>query len=311
MVSMISHRERMRDLPKRLGSFASTRKPHLAALAPLEEVVRSSTSLPWTYDVSRTQPPYFHEFAYTEAIGGLMIAPQSAEIAARLVEKALTESSSIFDPLPGIWERHRQSGTLDKYDLKDPSSVHRKVAFLPGSNLFASMVSREALTRLMHEDSEVVIKPHPLTEDNLLACLGIEFGYHRILEPGVSGFACLFQAQQVYATSATELALYAALLGRPVTNIGNVQTEARGAYHPLFRLIAGRPGNEARDILTRVLKSPYSGVFWPHDPEAQARIATYVGAALELRQFFKPLVCEEPRLDWAARMSGSPKNADR
>lgn len=301
MVTTALHQEAMDTANERLD-LQSIRRPHLSDLIPLEAIVREHCPLPVTYDVSKTQPPYFNEFTYGECLGGLMLAPQSCEIAARMTELAVNDDAGHrqFDPLPVILERLATTSTLDKYQLNPVSRPEvTDVAFVPGTNLFRDIVSREALTRAMFENDALIIKLHPLTHDQHIRELAGEFGYHRLIDPQESGWAYLSQATRIYATSTTEMGLYASLFNKPVHNISQFMKEHTGAFHQFFRHIGPDPSTSTERLL-RVLRSPFSGVFFPQDPNVEERISIYLRTVMEVRQAFKPLVYEMSPRQWAS-----------
>lgn len=304
MVTTPSHQLRLtdRDVQDRkiTPEFAALRGTHLDRLAPLEELVRELAPLPVSYDVTRLQLPFFQEFTYTEMLGGLYVAPQSSELAARMAAAAATDfAQHSFDAADAVL-----AAAGDKYRLGDIGDLKpSKVAFLPGSNIFAEAVSREALTRLMHEDPEVVIKPHPMTGLDLVRHLGRSFGYHRILEPLVSGWACLQAADAVYVTTTTEMGLYAALRSTPIANLSAFPAEARGVYNPFYRLLWRESPIGRLRRLRQVLSSPLSGFVHPDDPDPRGRLEAYFAAAMAARELMRPLVHEIDPAAWSAAIA--------
>lgn len=278
---------------KKIGpDFAAMRGGHLDALSGVEAVIRTAAPLTASYDINRAHAPYFHEFTYTECLGtGLLVSPMSAEVSARLVQMGLDRPEQGFDSASAVLAQREERGTLDKYKLDTSAAPKVKaVAFLPGSNIFRDMVSFEALSRAMHDDYDLMLKPHPLSDEGLIAHLCQTFGYHRVLAPNVSGDACLMAAERVYAMTTTELGLYAVLMGKPIRNVGNYWNEGRGAYSAFYRLLWGKSPDDAKAILTHALNSPFSGFFHKDDPDLESRAATYFKAAMDFRAMFKPLI---------------------
>ena len=297
---MVDHDVHVRKIGK---EFSTIRKPHLEILQPLVEYAKEQSELPVVYDVTRLNPPYFHEYTFTEFLGCLYISPQSTEVAARLVDfasKTETEQSS-FNIVTEIFKRNEFEPTLDKYRLNNEEieNYPKKVVFIPGDNIFKPMISREILTRIMIENDECKIKPHPMTSPDLIRVLGREFGYRRILDPMLSGWNCLKHAQEVYCSTSTEMGIYASILEKPIYNIGNFFNEAKGAYSPFYRLLWNKAPDECSDILYNVLNSPYSGVFHPKDPDVRNKIKTFFAKSLEIREDMKPLVYEIGPTEWA------------
>lgn len=282
---------------KKIGKeFAAMRGDHMHALSPVEKVIRQAAPLTASYDVNRNQPPYFHEFTYTEMLGtGLLVSPMSVEVSARLVQRALDRPEQGFDAAAAVLEQRQKRGTLDKYKLNPNGQPTAKaVAFIPGSNIFKDIVSFEALSRAMWEDPELVIKPHPLSDVGLINHLSHTFGFHRVIDPFVSGDACLMAAERVYACTATEMGLYAVLMGLPIRNIGNVWNEGRAAYSAFYRVLWNKTPDEAKAVLTHVLNSPFSGFMHKDDPDVAERVSTYFAAAMDIREACKPMFPTPP-----------------
>lgn len=303
MALLPSHDIRLYDAQdeKISPEMAARRAPHLAALEPLDRLARELTPLPISYDVMRLQPPYFHEFSYTEMLGCVWITPQSSELAARVVESALADTELWpFDAAANLPLR-------DKYLSDGCRARPKKVAFLPGNNVFHHAVSPEILLRLLHEDPEVVLKPHPLTNDELKRHLGrgVMGGYSRILKPSLSAAALLPHLKVAYVTTSTEMGLYAVLMNIEIRNLTRLPFEPRGTYTPFYRLLWGLSKPKAKDRLRRLLNSPLSGFFHPDDPDVRQKMEIYFANAMRLREPFRPLVQEFTPDRWAELISPS------
>ena len=295
MVTIESQQKRLSDNEtqnaKLTVDFAKLRSEHLKLLAPLEEEIRRQAPLPISYDIGRSQPPYFNEFTYTELLGGLYVSPQSCEAAARMVQEAVDCQDPILaDVMDFIPLR-------DKYKLDEkPLASPPNVVFLPGTNIFRIAVSKENLSRLMHEQEDIMLKLHPLTDEGLTRFLGMNFGYHRLIGGRVSGAAVLSASQRVWVTTSTEMGLYAMLEGKPVGNITNYAYEPRGSYNPFYRVLWN--ATNKRRAIRQVLNSPLSGFFHPEDPHVREKIGKYFEHAMSWRAAYKPLVEEYSRMEW-------------
>lgn len=282
---------------KKIGpDFADMRGDHLHELTAAEAVIRAAAPLPISYDVSRTQPPYFSEYTYTECLGsGLLVSPMSVEASARMVQMALDHPDQGFDAASAVLDQVQRRGTLDKYKLDAREAPTAKaVAFLPGSNIFREAVSLEALSRAMHDDDELVIKPHPMTGREAIGELCSRFGFGRVVVPSVSGHACLMVAERVYTVTTSEMGLYAVLMNKPVRNVGDFWNEGRGTYSAFYRPLWGHSVEDAKATLTHALNSPYGGYMHKDDPALADRVSTYFAGAMQVRAFLKPLIPTRP-----------------
>lgn len=264
-----------------------TKRPGLKAVEPIEEALRRRSPFPISYDVNRSQPWYFSEFAYTEFMGGIYVYPQNDELACKIMQAAVPGDLAV-EAL--FREREQREGTLDKYQLPATDLRPKKIVILPGTNLLTTLVSREALTRCMWEDEEIVIKPHPITHENEIKRLKFEFGAGRVLPAQVSGAAMIRSADVIYTVGSTELAMYGVLHGARVVNIGNVFFERTAAYYPMMRRVQDQPQAVARARLLEMLTAPDTGVLFPEDPAWPEKMDAFFENAMALRQQFKPLV---------------------
>lgn len=305
MVSVQSHEYRMSDkrqLSKQISpEFVRRRGQHLERLHPLEDLVRELSPLPVSYDVGRGQPPYFTEFTYSEMLGAFFVNPQSSEMAYRVVQEACDRGRQGFDAAAAVLARAGDKYTLDGAPA---GPLPKQVAFIPGSNCFQEMASKEVLMRLAHEQPDLIFKPHPMTSDGTLRQLGMLVGYQRIAKPLESGWAYLLAAEEVWATTCTEMGLYAALLGKKVRNCGHVRHEAFGAFAPFYRLIWNKDVRQAADALRLALNSYGSGFIHPDDPDVEGKMRSALDLAMELRQPFKPLALEYEPAEYAAMARG-------
>jgi hypothetical protein len=274
------------QVEKLSAEHAQRRGAHLEKLRPVFDLVRARAPLPISYDVMRIQPPHFFEFSETEMLGQVWVTPQSSEVAARMLEAAAADPRRwpfrIEDHLP----------VRDKYQLEAPVSRPRKIVFLPGGNIFEDGVSPELLRRLMHEDAEVVIKPHPITGIDVVRFLGRAFGYHRVFRPELGSAALIPNLDTAHVTASTEMGFYALLAGARIRNITRYPFEPRATFTPFYRLLWARAPDAARKLLLKVLGSPLSGFFHVDDPDLEEKVEVFYAAAMRMRAFFRPRVEE-------------------
>lgn len=293
MLLLDGHRQLLSDpahQKEKVGDFAVHRKKSLhEKLGPVEKLVRQYSPLPITYDIGRLQLPYFSEFTYTDTLDAVYVTPQSVEVAAIMAQRALDDDTNERYDFNKSFEYGRNElGTFDKYNLNlETGEIPEKVVFPPGSNLFYKMVSKENLFRLMYEDQEVMIKPHPLSNYDLLRKLGRDFGYHRLIGQNSSGYKVLNKVKVMWGTTASEMPIRAALLGKQIYNIGNFFEEQIGSHTPVCRLLFNKSGEEAKTRATRILGSPLSGFFWPEDPNLEENIKFYFSEVMNQRNKHK------------------------
>ena len=273
-----------------------TRQASIAeGLTPVEDLIKKLAPLPASYDVGRTQPLYYSEFTYTEFLGNaVFVCPQNSEMASRMVRRAAALAGNIDDPKTLAIDILKKTGAQDKYSnlVLPDNKRYPSVAFLPGSNILWKLINEDVLRRALHEDSELVLKLHPITSVEDIRKLKLIAGLPRLIEPSWSGYTMAINAERVYATSSTELAIYAYLKGKPVYNIGQFITEYQGAYNPLFSLATTTPVRSKDPSLLGALSNPLSGVFFKSDPNLESNIKAYFDAAMEMREMFAPASSE-------------------
>ena len=136
----------------------NVRNTHIPDSKHIEEMLRKVCPLAITCDVKQIHPPFFTEFTYQDTLSGIGINTLSAEVSIRMTEEA--SKMEAVEPFP-------LKNALDKYHLDTYPHAHKKVVFLCGSNAM-HFVNQSEFIRLVREDEEWVIKPHPVTNDNTL-----------------------------------------------------------------------------------------------------------------------------------------------
>jgi hypothetical protein len=209
-------------------------------------------------------------------------------MACRIIEECRKDRSE-FNVEELFQTRLAALGTGDKYTLAGAPPV-AEVAILPGSNQLQTHVSKEILARVMWDNPAVMIKPHPLTNEDDFRGLQRAFSTRRVLHPKVSGWSVMNSANVIYCTSSTELDSYAVLSGKPVRNISNIFYERTGSYYPIFRLIVDMPVKTARKNLLSILSSSSSGILFPEDPLWSQKLDAFFNRAMKLRKKFQPRI---------------------
>jgi hypothetical protein len=278
--------ERMADQniqQSKIGSLVRSNRNSWAE--SIEETIRRHSPYPITYDVGQIQTTRFTEYTYTELLSGAWIATQSREMNCRINSLLINENEAIkLDDLA--------SNLTDKYNLNSVEHTHsgaKKVVFVPGHNML-DVSSVELITRLVHEDPDVVIKPHPLTNDETLGFLGTRFGWNRLADKMVSGNKMLLDADIVYTTSASEFSLSATALGKTVVNVSNFFNELVGAYYPIshFLFLAHKESvAKAQSVLSCLVNSNKSGLVFPWQDNLEDRIKSYYENSLSVKQQYQ------------------------
>lgn len=253
----------------------------------LENLVRSTCPYPASYDVSQTQSLNFTEYTYTELAGGMWVATQSLDLNARLFELA----SNI--PTDKTLDKFAET-ISDKYNLATVPNKFagaKRVCFLPGHNML-DVASVELIARITHEEEDVVFKPHPITNDDAIRLIGRRVGWNRLVPKDASGNKMLLDCEEVFTTTASEIAITATALGKKVVNISNFFNEGSGAYHAISRVLfrAHKTSVElAQQKLANIVHCDWSGILFPWQDDIESRLNSFYAKSLELREIYKLL----------------------
>lgn len=257
----------------------------------IEPLLRDLAPFPISYDVLNYSPYLtsinFSEYTYTELLGGIWVGTQSGEINCRMLMQASLE------PYPELSLDTIQQIMGDKYTLSSDLGKWKhvkKVMFVPGHNLLG-IASHEIMSRIIFENDDIYIKPHPITNEDTINLLGKKFGWNKIIDKDLSGNTLLAQCDEVYTTSASEMSITGTLLGKPVYNITNFLMEGHGAYFPISRLVflAKQQIKQAQQALHNIFSCPWSGVILPCHANVEERIRSFYAKSLEFRELYKPL----------------------
>lgn len=295
----------------KIGPYA-TRSTRNDWAQETEEVVRNLCPWPITYDVGSLQFTDFCEFTYTEfAGGGIWVTTQSREINCRLLDFASKVESGkkgeeLFDKFVKSFS--------DKYDLEELSDEYsdsKHIVFLPGHNLL-DLVDTTELERLLSVEQDIMVKPHPLTNLESIKMVSMKCGWHRVFPKNISGVKLLQNCDTVYSTTASEMIITGACLGKTVYDISRWDSAGAGVYQPIHRIITylqKREGKEAaKKAIANILACPWSGIIFDFMDDYQDRLKQYYDKALELRELYRPLSCGRGIID---KKKEKPKNESR
>jgi len=276
----------------KIGPYASRSIRNKWAV-DIEESVRSLSPWPITYDVGSIQGANFSEFTYTEfAGGGLWVTTQSREVNCRLIDFA----SKVDSGKDGeeLFEKFVSSFS-DKYELESLDEKYTDIkhaVFLPGHNLL-DLIDTAALDKLLLEEDDVRVKPHPLTHNDALKMVSSKCGWQKVLPKNISGAKLLDQCETVYSTTASEMIITGAALGKTVYDLSLWSASGAGVYQPFHRIITyiqKREGKEAaKKAIANILACPWSGVVFEFMPDYEERLKLYFDKALEMRELYRPL----------------------
>jgi hypothetical protein len=282
--------ERMADprvIQSKIGDFAK-RSDRNQWAEKNEELVRNLAPYPISYDVSSTQSANFSEYTYTEILGGIWVQSQSMDINVRMMQAAseVKGEDSIENLKQAMSDKYKLTAIPEKW-----KNVHA-VCFLPGHNLL-DVASVEMIARIAHEEDHVYFKPHPITNDDALNLIGKRVGWNKMIPKDVSGFELLKQCDEVYTSTASEMAISGTAYGAKVYNITNFFNEANGVYHPISRVLFRKHAKEnvksAQKALSNMISCKWSGLIFPWQDDVEERLKAFYDKSIEMKQMYRSL----------------------
>ncbi len=265
---------------KRIGPNKRSEKAGTAV--ELEEVFRKLAPLPTTYDVSPMHPPYFSEFSYFDAFGGILGVTMNEEVNARVIKLALTDGNVVDDHTIKL-----VSNLHDKYVLKTVEKTYDKIVFYPGSNLLHA-VDLAIVDRYLFENPDAMIKPHPVMTDEGIRQIAARYGYYRMIDPKESGVDHLLEAKEILYTANSEIGILAAALGCKSYDCTEMQYFQKMPYAPIYLQFKNNAVEHNKHVIDTLFSSNRSGLLMPWMNDCEERAEAFFSTAMMIREHFKP-----------------------
>lgn len=274
--------KRVANSEKRIGPENKRNKSSETSVF-VEDIFLKHAPLPCTFDVSPIQKPHFDEFTYYDVFGGIFGSTMNEEVNARVVENSIKNVSPDNSHIEKLIKNLNDKYSLNTV-LSEPKA--KKIIFFPGSNLL-HVVNLEIVDRIVHEDDDVRIKPHPITTPEGLRQLGIRYGYWRIIPPSESGIYYLMNCEVAWGGMNSEMGLIAAALKKPYYDMSKTVYMQKLTYATIHRLFKDGNVEHNYDVFSKVLTSKSSGLLMPWHQDLDERAKGFFKSAMEIRSFFK------------------------
>ncbi len=257
----------------------------------VEEVFERLAPLPITYDIRPIQKEYFSEFTYHDVMGGLILSTLNEEVNARVVESSLADTKS-----PRLLKSQLLTLPQDKYSLSksDGTEYPKTVIFWQGSNIHG-IENQELIHKIMFLDETVMIKPHPITTEEGLRQLANQYGWHRIIDPNLSGFQFLEHCELACTPCNSEIGLIAAIKKIPCIDTTSIFKNRNLSYSPIYRLLEDQNVDHNYTIVASLMNSYTSGWIPPWADNIEERVEMYLERSMEIRSFFRPAYSTFPQ----------------
>lgn len=257
---------------------------YLKALEKNEKLINDICPLTTTFDVSPMQDLYFSEYAYTNINKYIIVYAMNYEFNVRFLINHLT-------PLETDIDLFDDENLNDKYLLEDLGDTDfEEVIFLPGSNILGKIVDVDKIDRLVIQNKNILIKPHPITDSDDIRRLGMRYGYYRIIEPEVSGHQVMQNCKKVYYTENSEIGIKAILKGKETESVSLTSMNQLCAYFPIYSLIDRNKENKIQ-----VIKSYFNGDYGVIDVTEslnvnKLKLQKYFDNSMKYREKFYPVI---------------------
>lgn len=224
-----------------------------------------------SHDTMAEEPLSFKSIGYGYCAGSIIAYPQSTQAYNAYLIDAVRVGGTSVDNTPLF------SKPVDKYTpSKQFNKQHiEKLVVLPGTNILKSLVDKNILLTLAQEKAYVKIHPITTKEDiNLLTSIfkdrviGSDYGLYDVFKV----------ADTIYTTSASESAIYATMLEKPLFSIEEEGHNFRGAYSPMINTLFWSKDMETRkQMFNAIYNSSISNIFHPNG-DYKARIDSFLNS---------------------------------
>lgn len=215
---------------------------------------------------------------YTEffgGLGGIILRPTHPIHKYKSYTDAINDNNTNKD----FSELVKTAG--DKYKMNGSFQKYERIIIFPGSNCIHKEVNHRDVMIAVAAGAK--IKPHPLTCGANLDNIKEVFGADNVLDPRISGFELVKNAELVYCTKQSELTMYAILLGKVVRYIEMDKISGSGCYRSILKFIDFQ--NNKKDSINKLLNSWKSGVFFPDsNKEDICKYLDYIGGIISGRK---------------------------
>jgi hypothetical protein len=229
--------------------------------------------------------PKVHGYSYTDVLSNFIMLRCCSEKHSNLHIEHVLMNGSINEKGNTIFN-HLLNNNTDKYNLR---KIRKKfddlnlkaVVFLPGNNIYDSIVDLEKVDKFI-EEHNAVIKFHPLTPEILESRVTKRYGKNKVISNHFSGHEIMENAEIVAVGRNSEMGLISAIKNKKVVLFDKIENERVYTYTHLYNNLIERElgffGSDDTSYESRFKKlfsSNYSGL-----------ISKFSDVSLEVESFF-------------------------
>lgn len=228
----------------------------------------ASVGIKSSNDCTANENTYFDTMNYTSYSGMFIMHP-------------LCFSETIFQITDAIADRCKPTGHIknisdrlnnrvqSKYQRKDGVDLpvrnysdFNSIVVLAGSNKVYEHTSTKKLRKLDRVfGSEVLVKPHPITTDDIISDLRSSFDDIQIADKMDDLYTLIDLSEKVYTTHISETALTSLILGKEIEPIDPFAVRLNGSFSHINRVCFSHEAPV--EVLDSAFASPKSGVINP------------------------------------------------
>jgi hypothetical protein len=260
-------------------------------LQPLEDYFIAKCleeGIEYSHDCTAHENTYFKTLNYTTYAGMFIMHPLQFDLQLFQMYDAKADNLESVGHLDFI-ESRIKAGTPGKYTLGNGEEMpsrrkkYKGVMVLPGSNKFYDTVHQfkfELICKKLGKD--LVIKPHPITEEKILKEVKQFKGKAAMAEPLDNLYSLIENTDKVYTTHISETALTSLIMGKKIEPL----EAGPGRFEGSFSHINHFCFSELDPLKTvgSIFASPKSGIVHPAvDKNWQKKIDDYFSYILAQR----------------------------
>jgi len=205
----------------------------------LDDLVRVRKMLP-KFGPRRTRIEYdvwydmndkrrIHGYTYTDVMQKFVMLRVCSNHHSLEHIKSCIEARHLTDEGIAVYE-DIANDSQDKYRLKKAHEQYDNVIFLPGGNVYGTIVDEDKVAKAIKEEG-AMLKLHPITPKTMASMLGYKFGRQNLIDKKISGNTLLQSCKKVYTCYNSEMGLVGMIKGKEFGFIGKDTNEPSTYKH--------------------------------------------------------------------------------
>ena len=210
------------------------------------------------HDCTAYENIYFKTLSYTTYANMFMMHPLNFISSFDQVQDARADDVVVHDYMTAIKTAQEKRGGKYRAAFLKVKRDMDSVAVLPGSNKFDEHLCTIKLKQLVDENPKLVVKPHPLSDNQLMSRIRELVPAKQLASPMEDLYSLIEQSEIVYSTHISETALTSLALGKEIEPLDKFQMRTLGSFSHVNYVIytALDPIKE----MNKIFSSPKSGI---------------------------------------------------